>query len=268
MERLLQGTQMQLTERAAMLDAMFQVRNVGVTVSGTGFGSRMAWAGGIYNDWFDTSQRFSESSNQVSGRMTGLAYVSDDESHLLHLGLAARYNDAKEALRYRALGEFGKSPVFVDTGPFEAERTFTYDMEVSWRLGPYWLAAEFVRNDVEAPDLNNPVFSGYHLTGSWILTREMRDYIRRNGTFGPVPVSRAVNHGGPGAWEVTARYSGVDLSDGGLDGGEMGIISVGLNWYPTPTATANFNYRHVTLDRFGIRGRSDGIMYRLILMLE
>jgi phosphate-selective porin OprO/OprP len=268
MDRLLLGTQMSMTERAAMLDAMFQIRNVGVTVSGTGFDGRMSWAGGIYNDWFDNSERFSESSNQVTGRVSGLAYVSNDESHLLHLGLGARYNDARELLQYRAPAEFGRSPMYVDTGPFEAESTLTYDLEVAWRLGPYWLAAELVRNEVDSPDLHDPVFSGYQVTGSWILTREMRDYVRRNGTFAAVPVSRAVNQGGPGAWEVSARYSSVDLSDGRLDGGEMDVVSLALNWYPLPTSTVNLNYRHIILDRFGIRGHSDGLMARLILMLE
>ncbi len=251
-----------------MLDAMFRVRNVGLTLSGNGFGWRVSWAAGVYNDWFDASQSFDESSTDVAGRVTGLVWVKEDDSNLLHLGLGARYTDAKEGIRYLAGAEFGRSPVFVDTGTLEAEGALTYDLEVSWRRGPYWIAAEFVRGEVSAPQLGNPVFGGYHVTGSWILTREMRAYNRRNGTFGPVPVSRSVYQGGKGAWEVTARYSSIDLSDGSVDGGEMDIFSLGLNWWLTPTFAAIFNYRHVVLDRYGIRGRSNGIMYRLILVLE
>jgi phosphate-selective porin OprO/OprP len=268
MERLLLGTQLPFAERPAMLDAMFRVRNVGLTLSGNGFGWRVSWAAGVYNDWFDASQSFDESSTDVAGRVTGLVWVKEDDSNLLHLGLGARYTDAKEGIRYLAGAEFGRSPVFVDTGTLEAEGALTYDLEVSWRRGPYWIAAEFVRGEVSAPQLGNPVFGGYHVTGSWILTREMRAYNRRNGTFGPVPVSRSVYQGGKGAWEVTARYSSIDLSDGSVDGGEMDIFSLGLNWWLTPTFAAIFNYRHVVLDRYGIRGRSNGIMYRLILVLE
>ena len=106
------------------------------------------------------------------------------------------------------------------------------------------------------------------MSGSWILTREMRAHNRRNGTLGPVPVSRSVNQGGPGAWELTARYSSLDLSDGLVDGGEMDILSLGLNWSLTATFTVNLNYRRIVFDRDGVRGRSDGIMARVILMLE
>jgi phosphate-selective porin OprO/OprP len=268
MSRLLLGTQLPFAERAAVLDAMFRVRNVGLTFSGRSSGGRMTWAAGVYNDWFDASQSFDESSTDVAGRVTGLAWVNEDETHLLHLGLGARYTEAKEGIRYRAGAEFGRSPVFVDTGALEADDALTYDLEVSWRRGPFWVAAEFVRSEVSAPEIGDPVFGGYHVTGSWILTRKMRAYNRRNGTFGPVPVSRSVYHGGKGAWEVTARYSSIDLSDGVVDGGEMGIFSLGLNWWLTPTFGTNFNYRHIVLDRYGIRGRSNGIMYRLILVLE
>jgi phosphate-selective porin OprO/OprP len=268
MERLLIGTQLPMAERPAVLDALFPTRNVGISVSGNGFGRRVAWAAGVYNDWFDASQRFDESASQVAGRVTGLAWVTGDDSHLLHLGLGARYTDGKEGVRYRAAPEFDQSPVFVDTGTLEAESALTYDLELSWRRGPYWVAGEFLRSGVESPQLGNPVFSGYHVTGSWVLTREMRPYNRRNGTLGPVPVSRSVYQGGPGAWEVTARYSSLDFSDGSVHGGEMDILSLGLNWFLTPTFAVNLNYRHIVLDRAGVRGRSDGLMGRVILMLE
>ena len=96
----------------------------------------------------------------------------------------------------------------------------------------------------------------------------MRPYNRRNGTLGPVPVSRSVYQGEPGAWELAARYSSIDLSDGLVDGGEMDILSLGRKWFLTPTFVVNLNYRHIVLDRDGIRGRSDGLMARVILMLE
>jgi len=268
MERLLMGTQIQMPERPAVADSMFSFRNVGITFSGTGFERRMTWAAGCYNDWFDDSQNFSESENVAVGRVTGLVWVNEDDSHLLHLGLGIRYTDAEEGIRYRARPEFNQSEVFVDTGEMEADKSITSDLEVSWRRGPYWVASEFVRNEVDSPQLRDPVFSGYHVTGSWVVTREMRAYNRRNGIFGPVPVSKSVYHGGPGAWEVAARYSSLDLSDGKVDGGEMDIYSLGLNWYLSPIFSLALNYRHIQLDRYGVRGSSDGLMGRVILMLE
>jgi phosphate-selective porin OprO/OprP len=188
--------------------------------------------------------------------------------HLLHLGLGIRYTDAKEGVRYGASPEFNQSPLYVYTDSLEARYALTYDLELSWRRGPFWVAAELLQNSVESQQLGNPVFGGYHVSGSWILTKEMRKYSRRNGTFGPVPVSRSVYQGGPGAWEVTARYSSINLNDGLVEGGEMDILSLGFNWWLTPTFGVNLNYRYIVLDRYGVRGRSSGIMGRVLLMLE
>ena len=123
-------------------------------------------------------------------------------------------------------------------------------------------------NDVDAPALGDPTFDGYHVTGSWILTGEMRAYRKRTGIFGPVPVAKSVNQGGWGAWEVAFRWSDLDLTDGLIDGGEMDILSLGLNWWLTPTFNVNMNYRYITLDRFGVEGNSSGFMTRVLLMLE
>lgn len=73
MDRLLLGTQTQMAERAAVLDAMFQVRNVWVTLGGNVFDGRASMAAGVFNDWFDDGQKFDESANQIVGRVTGPA---------------------------------------------------------------------------------------------------------------------------------------------------------------------------------------------------
>ncbi|MBW2285625.1 MAG: porin, partial [Deltaproteobacteria bacterium] len=99
-------------------------------------------------------------------------------------------------------------------------------------------------------------------------TGEMRAYNRRSGVLGPVPVSRSVYQGGVGAWEAAIRWSDLDLSDGEVDGGKMGILSLGLNWWLTPFFAVNVNYRHISLDRYGIKGRSDGLQSRVVLLLE
>jgi phosphate-selective porin OprO/OprP len=53
----------------------------------------------------------------------------------------------------------------------------------------------------------------------------MRPYNKKSGTFGSVPIARTVYQGGKGAWEVSGRWSTIDLSDGLVEGGEMDIAS-------------------------------------------
>lgn len=272
MERIMSMAQIPMQERTSVSDALMPSRNVGVVLSGTLFDESMTWAGGLFNDWLDTSSSFRDSASQVIGRVTWLPFISEDESNLLHLGFGMRYTNAEEGLRYQTEPEFNKSPTYVDTSvdgtPFAANSAMLYNLEASWRKGPYWLAAEYVSNDVDASALGDPSFDGYHVTASWILTGEMRQYRKRNGIFGPVPVAKSINQGGWGAWEVAIRWSDLDLTDGLIDGGEMDILSLGFHWWLTPTFNFNLNYRYITLDRFGIEGTSSGIMTRVLLLME
>jgi len=182
--------------------------------------------------------------------------------------MGLRYSDAEEGLLYVTEPEFNQSPDFVDTGIFDATSSLTYNFEASWRKGPFWLLGEYVLNDIDAPALGNPDLTGYYLTGSWALTGEMRGYNRKSGIFNPLPVAKSVCQGGWGAWEVAARWSDLDLTDGGVDGGDMQILSLGLNWWLSPIFNVNLNYRWITLDRFGVEGDSSGFNGRIVLMLE
>jgi phosphate-selective porin OprO/OprP len=267
MERLIGMVFLPWQERTAVADALLPSRNVGAVLSGTGLDRRMTWAGGVFNDWFDTNKHINESATQYIGRVTCLPWFSEDESNLVHLGMGLRHTDAKEGVRYHSEPEFNKSPTFVDTDFFEADSALTHSIEASWRTGPFWLNGEYIGNDVNASEHGNPLFSGYHIGASWILTGEMRPYNRRNGLFGPVPVAKSVDQGGLGAWEAGLRWSEVDLSDGPVEGGEMDIFSVGLNWFLKPTFHVTVNYRHIFLDRFDTEGESDGVALRLVLML-
>ena len=60
-------------------------------------------------------------------------------------------------------------------------------------------------------------------------------------------------HGGWGAWESAVRWSTVDANDGLITGGEMYILSLGLNWYLTDNFRLHVDYRHVELDDGGHR---------------
>ena len=272
MERIMSMIQLPMQERTSVSDALMPSRNVGAVISGTALDQRMTWAGGVFNDWFDTGTSFSDGANQLVGRVTWLPFITEDESNLLHLGFGMRYTDANEGLRYSTEPEFNKAPLYVDASVngalFAAESAMLYNLEASWRKGPYWLHAEYVDNDVNAPAVGNPDFSGYHVTASWILSGEMRAYNKRAGILGPVPVAKTVNLGGWGAWEVGVRWSDLDLTDGLIDGGKMDILSLGFSWWLTPVFNFNMNYRFITLDRFGVEGDSSGLNVRLLLMLE
>ena len=202
------------------------------------------------------------------GRATWLPFVSPDESTILHLGAGYRFSNGKEGFVTGSKPEFDNAPDFVATEFFDINAMDTYQAELSLRRGPLWFHSEYIRSDLDSADYDDPSFSGYHLTASWITTGEMRSYNKRVGIFGGIPIARNVNQNGWGAWEVGGRFSHLDLSDGGVDGGEMDIWSASATWLLSPYFNIFFDYRYITLDRFGIEGTSHGFNTRLMLVLE
>jgi len=268
MERLSSLAYLPMQERSAIADAVMPVRNHGITLSGTAASSNVSWAVGAFNNWVDSGESFSDTSSVLVGRATWAPMALQSDSNLLHVGLGLRRSDAKQPLRARSEPEFNNAPLYVDTGPLSANDQMTYNLEAYWRNGPYMLGFEYIGTDVDSPQSENPFFSGYHLTGSWAVTGEMRGYRKRSGTFDPLPVARPVNQGGWGTVELAFRYSNTDLTDGTVDGGEMDIYSLGVNWWFTRSAHLALNYRYINLDRFGTQGDSSGLNARILLMLD
>ena len=68
---------------------------------------------------------------------------------------------------------------------------------------------------------------------SYFLTGESRPYNRIYRYFGRLKPKTSYFSGGRGAWELTARYSSVELNDigTGILGGEAESTTLGVNWY-------------------------------------
>ena len=274
MERLMALGHGPLGERAAVSDALLPSRNVGVVMAGSVFNDRVSLAGGAFNNWLDKDQpnSFDDNATQFVTRATWVPSLSKNESTLLHLGVALRHSDSEEGFQTQSGPEFNKAPDFLATDFFNPDDSMTYQAEASLRSGPFWLHGEYVRTDLEDAALDDPSIDGYHVTASWIVTGEVRPYNKRGGVFRPIPIARTVDQNGWGAWEISTRFSSLDMNEvpdpAGLEAGEMDVWSLGLNWWLTPRMNANINYRYVDLDRLGVQGTSQGFVSRIMLILE
>jgi phosphate-selective porin OprO/OprP len=247
MERVMSMVQLPMQERTSVSDALLPSRNFGAVLSGNALDQRISWVGGVFHNFIDSDDERGGTPTQLIGRVTWVPWVSADGSNLFHVGGGYRYSNGKQGAQYFTEPEFNNSPDFVDTGFIDAEDINQVNLEASWRRGPYWVHAEYVGTDVDAAG------SGYRY---------------RSGIFGPVPVARSVYQGGWGAWELGARYSSIDLTDGLVDGGEMDIFSLGINWWLSPIFNVNLNYRFITNNKGGFSGETQGVMGRVLLMLE
>lgn len=263
--RLMTLTWNPMQERTAAENAMMPSRNIGMSLNGHGFNERVTWAGGVFNDWIESGESFSDNARQYVGRVTWLPMISPDERNLVHLGLGIRYDDTRQGLRYQAVPEVKEAPLFVDTGFFDADSSTIINLEASWRNGPLWIMGEFTRNDIDAPSLGNPTFDGYHIAGSWSIAGGTRPYNRPAGLFGPLPIKRDIHHGGRGALELTMRWSEIDLTDSAIEGGEMQVARTGATWWAHPGFNVSLNYQKIWNDWYGSEGKADSIVLRFML---
>ncbi|MBL4797804.1 MAG: hypothetical protein JKY50_10360 [Oleispira sp.] len=268
LERTMSLVFLDMQERTAASDALLRSRNVGIVVNGSLNDSNVRWGVGLFNDWFEEGEDYNESSNQLISRISTVIFESEESTELLHLGGGFRYDDGKEGYRFSTRPEFNNSPNFVDTGTQEAEDIMTWQMDSAYLAGPLWLHGQYLQTNVNSSKDNDPSFSGYYVGASWALTGELRKYNKRSGTFGALPVAQTVYQGGWGAWSVGTRWSEVDLSDEAVDGGDMSIASVSLNWWLTPYFLISTDLRHVWHDQAGLNGESTGFNTRLLLILE
>jgi phosphate-selective porin OprO/OprP len=77
-----------------------------------------------------------------------------------------------------------------------------------------------------------------------------------------------VYQNGKGAWELSARWSTIDLDDGLIHGGKMDVASAGLTWWLNPIFGLNINYRYIWNELDGQKGESSGLNSRLMLILQ
>ncbi|GAA0877081.1 hypothetical protein GCM10009119_00490 [Algoriphagus jejuensis] len=268
MSRLTTLVFLPMQERQAAEDAFLPARNWGTVLNGSYLKGRGTWAAGLFKNFVDSDTSFRDTPIQLTGRVTAIPFLTDDQSNLLHIGLGLRYSDAKQPVVAKTESEFYLSPIFVQTPQMNVDNFFTKDFELYWRKGPVLVGGEYITNRINAPDLGDPTMYGFNVGGTWAVTGEMRPYRKRSGIFDPLPVSKPVGQGGTGALELAVRYSLIDLNETEVQGGQMRTTSAGLTWWPSPRVQVGANYRFVTLDRDEIVGKSSGMNVRLMLILD
>jgi phosphate-selective porin OprO/OprP len=139
----------------------------------------------------------------------------------------------------------------VDTGTFSADNVNLVGAEAAAVWGPASLQAEYMIAMVDSSVANDPDFSGYYVQGSYFLTGEHRNYKASSGKFDRVKPNKNFmgDDGGPGAWQLAARYSHVDLDDGAINGGELDCVTAGVNWYLNPNTRVMLNYVYADSDK-------------------
>lgn len=236
--------------------------NTGVRVLRTLADKRMTLSYGVFRDTDDTGRVVSDDGYNLTARLTGLPYASDDNRQLVHLGIAAsRQSSPTGKVNYRGRPVNRWAPFFVTATNIPADEAALAGLELAVVNGPLSFQAEWV---MASPDTegNDPEYSGYYAQVSYFLTGETRPYDRAAGAFGRLMPKRNYGRDGWGAWEIALRFSGVDLTDETYDGGELNNVTAALNWYLNPNVRMMLNYIRSELEDVG---EADAVVARFQL---
>ncbi|MEA3231119.1 MAG: porin, partial [Thermodesulfobacteriota bacterium] len=241
-------------ERGLPTEAFTPGRNFGIRRHTTALDQRMTWAAGAFlntgsiSDLGDSKDQISEANGwDFTARITGLPLYKENGQKLLHLGFSyshqLRGEDVGSGFRTRPESRLTNDR-FVDTGEFFTDSSDLIDAEFAIVNGPLSFQGEYFHVFTDANELNNPDLWGFYLFGSYFITGEHRNYSRQSGTFFSLEPK---NHfrpfkGGWGAWELTSRFSYIDLNSGDIRSGKELDFTAGLNWYLNRKTRFMFNY--------------------------
>lgn len=176
-----------------------------------------------------------------------------EKQHVLSLGASLRHQSSNDsdAQRLRVRAQTDISPFRpVDTGEFISDGFTAVGVHGLYQNGPFELWSEYLRQKYDsieggAADGEKPVFTGGYVMAGYMLTGEVRAYDSKNNLFGATTPARGLSQGGIGAWQLAAGYSTLDLSDAGIDGGEMDMLLLGINWFPQQRLRFSMEYGNV-----------------------
>ena len=252
------GDAANLPHSERVLSPFFVSRNFGARVLHVfGADKRATLSAGAYNDAWDINSKTSRGWD-LTARATGLVWDDPANQRFLHLGLAYRHVASDGQLRYKGRAETNVGDNAVDTGNIAADGADHFGAEALLNVGPFSLLGEYVAANVDSPTLDDPDFSGWYLTGSWVITGETRPYDRNVGY-----ARRVIPKGYGGAPELVVRFSSVDLDSGPVSGGSFDKTYLGVNWWATTRWKFGVGWGHTWLDRNGLNGESDTILTRV-----
>ena len=262
LEEITSSNHITFLERA-LPNAFAPSRNTGVMLYGTALAAsdpRMTWAAGVFRDTADDGDIQEDGGYNITGRLTWLPLYEGAGTSLVHLGVAYSHrNPNDETVSFSSTPEADLADSFIDTGSFRSDDVDLIGLETACVSGPLSVQGEYIFANADIASSAN--FHGYYVQASYFLTGEHRSYKSSEGVFSRVkPNENFKSGGGPGAWEVALRYSGLDLDDYNITGGELHEWTAGLNWYLNPNTRIMWNYVHADKDRVG---NADMFMMRL-----
>jgi len=160
----------------------------------------------------------------------------------------------------------------IDTGAIDTKGLVAYGLELAVQKSSLLVQGEYFDINLErrnpAAGASDPSFSGWYVEGGWLLTGERRRRNIATAAFDGPTVAKPfdLKKGTWGAWELTARYSTLDLNYAErsatvadrVRGGEQDVWALGVNWFPNSAMAFMLDYYQISVDRLNTAGAQIG----------
>ncbi len=258
LEDMTSSNDITFVERAAVVDSFGTSEQIGAGV--IHHGDNYHVAAGMFND--DAGKQSSDDEMWSVAARVAAAPINDG-THLIHLGASASYREpdqANDTFDFDATAENRLQTVdSVSSVITDGESATIYGIEAAAASGPFSVQGEYLIADVDNRGGQDPTYQGAYGQVAWSVTGESRPYKIEKGAFSGIKPARPLDpsKGDWGALELAARYSYLDLNDGGLNGGEMNNITLGANWYLNDYMRLMANYIMVDTDNNATTANDD-----------
>jgi len=231
-----------LIERAAFTDAFELDRRVGFEVS-TKSDNYLLQLGIFGENLEEITNNDGNEGIAFSGR--GVYKFDLADGNLIHAGVSFRHRDQNDAsnLRYRQRPFVEQTGRIISTGRIADSDTF-FGGELAGLFGPAWAIGEYTvvnANCAEGSTVctEDPSFTGWSIGGGYFFGGKRNYSI---GKFKRPTIDNPVTEGGWGALSINARFDSLDLTDEGIQGGDLDTFAVGANWWLHKQTRLQFNY--------------------------
>jgi phosphate-selective porin OprO/OprP len=232
--------------------------NIGAMVYDASKSRKFTWAAGAFSWGRETNDNASTSLLSLTGRFGYQPVARHGEGTVFHVGVSlSSRTPTGDKVRYEARPEARFVKPFADTGDVPSSRNTLVGLEAAWKNGNMWAQAEWIRANVDSSEGGNPHFDGIAIQTGYFLTGLSRPWDSLLGVWGRVRPEQSYRWGNPfkkasgGVWEVAARFSTVNLTDGGVEGGDVRNLTAGVNWYLNSTSKLQFNWIHSRVEDTG-----------------
>ena len=246
----MQTSSKDITDMERSLPSVFTPeRDLGFMIYNHQFNKRFSWYAGYF---FPTKNIGLYLGNQyrLTFRVAGQPIYRPEGKWytVFHLGMAYehQFNDNR-LLIFQERPETHLAPKYARLSFEETKTAEVLGGEFVFIFGPLSFQGEYMTAKV-VPTASMKTFfdSYYYTTGygilSWLITGEHKNYSQSKTAIGRISPKKNLGKGGWGAWELSFRYSFVDLNDRDMRGGTMHDFTAGLNWYLNQAVRVMFNY--------------------------